>query len=75
MADDNERFREALKAAGLTQATAATLFEMTPKTMNNYANGRAEPPPMLMVLLALIAGGATTIARIEEIKGEIAAPA
>lgn len=50
-------FAAALEALGLNQVTAAPHLGVTLRTINGYANGRAIPAPVAVLLRTAIARG------------------
>jgi hypothetical protein len=61
-----KQFRLALSTLNLTQAAAAELLGLGLRTVEGYANGRAIPVPVA-ILINLLVGGVATLHEVDAV--------
>jgi hypothetical protein len=62
-----KQFRIALSTLNLTQAAAAELLGLGLRTVEGYANGRAIPVPVA-ILINLLVGGVATLHEVDTVR-------
>jgi transcriptional regulator with XRE-family HTH domain len=61
-------FRRALEDLDMTQAEAAELLGLGPRTMNGYASGERAIPKTVGIIINLLVGGAITVDQIDAVQ-------